>query len=75
MTQPARIPFQPRSIPEVVELLVREFEGWLPVRAVTEVVMRLSRNGAVSLPVLADMARSELAGLVASDPRGQPPRR
>lgn len=75
MTQPTRKPFPPRSVSEVVEHLGQEFEGWLSVRAVTDVVMRLSRNGAVSLPVLAEMARSELSGLIAPDAGRQAPGR
>ncbi len=50
----------PRSTPAVVEHLVQEFEGILSAHVVTRVVLRLSRNGAVSLPVLTEMARQEL---------------
>jgi hypothetical protein len=57
----------PRSIRDVVEQLKHEFEHEASVSAVTEVVTRLSTNGAVSLPVLAAMARSELSALTAPE--------
>lgn len=57
---------QPRSIRDVMDQLKHEFESEIPVRAVTDVVTRLSANGAVSLPVLATMARNELTALSAS---------
>jgi hypothetical protein len=57
----------PRSVPDVAEQLMREFESACPVSLVTEIVMRLSRNGAVSLPMLAELARAELMAL-AGDP-------
>jgi hypothetical protein len=57
----------PRSVPDVAEQLMREFESACPVSFVTEIVMRLSRNGAVSLPVLAKLAHAELTAL-AGDP-------
>ncbi|HEY2831471.1 MAG TPA: hypothetical protein VGJ14_03530 [Sporichthyaceae bacterium] len=53
----------PRSVPDVAEQLMREFESVCSVSLVTEIVMRLSRNGAVSLPALAELARRELAAL------------
>lgn len=58
---------QPRSIRDVVDQLKHEFENEVSVNAVTEVVTRLSRNGAVSLPALATMARTELTALTASN--------
>lgn len=63
---------QIRSIADVVTQLAREFDGVVPARAVTEVVKELSRNGAVSLPVLAAMARHELATGSAPDTHEQP---
>jgi hypothetical protein len=47
----------------VAEQLMHEFEAVCPVSLVTEIVMRLSRNGAVSLPDLAELARRELTAL------------
>ncbi len=55
-----------RSVSDIAEELMHEFESVIPVAAVTEVVIRLSRNGGVSLSALADMARQELSGLVTS---------
>ncbi len=55
-----------RSISDIAEELMHEFEAVIAVSAVTEVVIRLSRNGGVSLSALADMAREELSGLVSS---------
>lgn len=55
-----------RSIADVAEGLMREFEAVLGVSAVTEVVMRLSRNGDVSLDALAAQARRELANLMSN---------
>ncbi len=52
-----------RSVADVAEELMREFDGVFPVSTVTAVVMRLSCNGAVSLPVLANLARRDLNAL------------
>lgn len=57
----------PRSIRDVVDQLRHEFEGRTSVRNVTDVVTRLSANGAVSLLVLAHLARAELTALSASE--------
>jgi hypothetical protein len=53
----------PRSVPDVAEQLMCEFEAVCSPALVTEIVMRLSRNGAVSLAMLAERARGELAAL------------
>jgi hypothetical protein len=50
----------PRSIPDVAEQLMAEFEAMISISAITEVVLRLSLNGAVSLVALAHAAREEL---------------
>lgn len=55
-----------RSIPDVAEQLMHEFQSVFAVSTVTEVVIRLSRNGAVSLAALAEMARQELGTLAAA---------
>jgi hypothetical protein len=52
-----------RSVPDVAEELMLEFEQVLAPSTVTEIVLRLSKNGAVSLDALAEMARHELAVL------------
>ncbi len=57
MTEPTR------SIPDVAEELMHEFQSVCAVSAVTQVVIRLSRDGAVSLSELAELARSELSML------------
>jgi hypothetical protein len=53
----------PRSVPDVAEQLMSEFETVCSPALVTEIVMRLARNGAVSLTMLAELARGELAAL------------
>lgn len=63
MTEPAR------SIPEVVETLVQEFDGAFSARSVTNVVKRLSVNGAMSLPALTETARNELTTMLSDSPR------
>ncbi|GAA0634650.1 hypothetical protein GCM10009547_43410 [Sporichthya brevicatena] len=50
----------PTSVLEVRDELQREYADRLPAETVNEVVLRLSANGAVSLPVLAAMARRDL---------------
>ncbi|MGQ0842505.1 MAG: hypothetical protein ACT4QF_00070 [Sporichthyaceae bacterium] len=52
------------SIPDVAEQLMREFEERIPVGTITETVLRVSRDGAITLATLAEMARDELASLV-----------
>lgn len=59
----------PRSVPDVAELLMSEFESHFLLPVVTEVVMRHSKNGAVSLQVLTELARAEL-GLLAGSSAG-----
>ncbi len=49
-----------RSVPELVDMLKREFEGMVPPSAVTEIVQRLSEDGARPLDALERSARSEL---------------
>lgn len=63
-----------RSIADVAEELMSEFDGVFPVSTVTAVVMRLSCNGAVSLSVLDSLARRELNALrvVAPGVGGEP---
>lgn len=58
---------QPTSVPELATFLSETFTA-IPEQRVLEVVFRLSRNGAVSLPVLAEMARRELAAIAAAAP-------
>ena len=53
----------PRSVPDVAEHLMCEFDAVCSPALVTEIVMRLVRNGAVSLAVLTDLARGELTAL------------
>lgn len=52
-----------RSMPDIAEELMREFEDLVAVSTVTEVVLRLSRTAQVSLAALADLAREELRAL------------
>jgi hypothetical protein len=61
-----RMDSQPLSVPDLAEQLMREFESVLPISTVTETVMRISRNGADALTVLADLARQELVSIVAA---------
>lgn len=60
MSEPAR------SIADVAEALMHEFERVLEASEVTAVVIRLSRSGAGTLPALAEAARQELAALAAT---------
>lgn len=66
MSPEAHLPHPVRSIRDVVDHLIHEFDGRVPTRGITEVVIRLSANGAVSLPVLAHLARQELEALARS---------
>jgi hypothetical protein len=54
-----------RSIADLAESLMWEFEPVLPIAVVTEVIMRLSRNGTVSLDILGNLARRDLAAMAA----------
>lgn len=61
-----------RSVPDIAEELMREFENLIAVSTVTEVVMRLSRMGQGTLSALADLAREELRRLAAVVPEFEP---
>lgn len=61
MTEPTR------SMPDIAEQLMSEFEGVIPVSTVTEVVMRLSRDGSVPLAALHEIAREELRAVALPD--------
>ena len=50
----------PRSLPDIAEHLMAEFDGRISPSAVTDVVMRLSRNGGMTLDELLELARTEL---------------
>jgi hypothetical protein len=54
-----------RSIADLAESLMWEFESVLPIAVVTEVIMRLSRNGTVSLDILGNLAWRDLAAMAA----------
>lgn len=54
-------------MPDVAEQLMSEFEHVLPVSMVTEVVLRLSRDGSVPLPALLEAAREELRAVALPD--------
>lgn len=54
------------SMPDIAELLMREFEAVIAVSTVTEVVLRLSRGAALDSATLADLAREELRELAAA---------
>lgn len=53
----------PQTVQDVVHQLSAEFDGRVPLQNATELIVRLSANGAVSLPVLAFMARQHLERL------------
>lgn len=57
----------PASVLEVRDKLQNEFQRHFSARTITEVVIRLSANGAVSLPVLESMAKRELQALTTAD--------
>lgn len=57
-----------RSISDIAEQLMHEFHGVFAVSTVTQVVIRLSRDGAVTLSDLAAMARNELSTLATAPP-------
>jgi hypothetical protein len=53
----------PQTVQDVVCKLAVEFDGRVPPQNASEVIVRLSANGAVSLPVLTYMARQHLERL------------
>lgn len=57
-----------RSISDIAEQLMHEFHDVFAVSTVTQVVIRLTRDGAVSLSDLAAMARDELSALATAPP-------
>lgn len=57
-----------RTIPDVAEQLMREFEGFLSVSTITGVVLRLGLDDGVPMADLAAKARGEMVSLVGGDP-------
>lgn len=55
-----------RSVPDVAEQLMHEFQDRVSSSEVTAIVIRLSQKGTVTLAALAEMARAELASLGAA---------
>lgn len=69
----------PQTVQDVVHQLGVEFDGRVPFQNASEVILRLSANGAVSLPVLTFMARQQLerlaeAGEITRGAEGSVPR-
>lgn len=56
-----------RSLPDIAEQLMSEFEHVIPISVVTGVVIRLSRGGSVPLSTLLDSARAELRSVALPD--------
>lgn len=63
MTPAPRMTRPPQTVDDVVDQLSAEFDGRVPLQNAAEVIVRLSANGAVSLPVLAYLARQHLERL------------
>lgn len=53
----------PQTVQDLVQQLGVEFDGRVPLQNAGEVILRLSANGAVSLPVLTFMAGQHLERL------------